>query len=86
MLRLSRTRLGTLQTVGALSAVGLSFVLAVAMGAGFGYLLDRWLGSSPWFFLVFFFLGVTAGVLNVFRVSESFLNDRQGGGPGPASN
>ena len=73
MLRLSRTRLGTLQTVGALSAVGLSFVLAVAMGAGFGYLLDRWLGSSPWFFLVFFFLGVTAGVLNVFRVSESFL-------------
>ena len=86
MLRLSRTRLGTLQTVGALSAVGLSFVLAVAMGAGFGYLLDSWLDSSPWFFLVFFFLGVTAGVLNVFRVSESFLNDRQGGGPGPASN
>ena len=86
MLRLSRTRMGTLQTVGALSAVGLSFVLAVAMGAGFGYLLDRWLGSSPWFFLVFFFLGVTAGVLNVFRVSESFLNDRQGGGPGAASN
>jgi F0F1-type ATP synthase assembly protein I len=86
MLRLSRTRVGTLQTVGALSAVGLSFVLAVAMGAGFGYVLDRWLGSSPWFFLVFFFLGVAAGVLNVFRVSESFLNDRQGGGPGPASN
>ena len=86
MLRLSRTRLGTLQTVGALSAVGLSFVLAVVMGAGFGYLLDSWLDSSPWFFLVFFFLGVTAGVLNVFRVSESFLNDRQGGGPGPASN
>jgi F0F1-type ATP synthase assembly protein I len=86
MLRLSRTRLGTLQTVGALSAVGLSFVLAVVMGAGFGYLLDSWLGSSPWFFLVFFFLGVTAGVLNVFRVSESFLNDRQGGGPGTASN
>jgi F0F1-type ATP synthase assembly protein I len=85
MLRLSRTRVGTLQTVGALSAVGLSFVLAVAMGAGFGYVLDRWLGSSPWFFLVFFFLGVAAGVLNVFRVSESFLNDRQGGGPGPAS-
>ena len=77
MLRLSRTRLGTLQTVGALSAVGLSFVLAVAMGAGFGYLLDSWLDSSPWFFLVFFFLGVAAGVLNVFRVSESFLNDRQ---------
>ena len=86
MLRLSRTRLGTLQTVGALSAVGLSFVLAVVMGAGFGYLLDSWLDSSPWFFLVFFFVGVTAGVLNVFRVSESFLNDRQGGGPGPASN
>ena len=86
MLRLSRTRLGTLQTVGALSAVGLSFVLAVVMGAGFGYLLDSWLDSSPWLFLVFFFLGVAAGVLNVFRVSESFLNDRQGGGPGPASN
>jgi ATP synthase protein I len=63
----------SIRTVGALSAVGLMFVLAVAIGAGFGYLLDRWLNTSPWLFLLFFFFGVAAGILNVYRMSAKFL-------------
>ena len=63
----------TLRTIGALSTVGFAFVLAVVIGAGFGYLLDGWLGTSPWLFLVFFFLGVAAGILNVFRAASRFL-------------
>lgn len=85
MPRLGRSRGRTLQTIGALSAVGISFVLAVVIGTGFGYLLDRWLGSSPWFFMVFFFLGVAAGILNVFRASARFLHDGAGDGSGPAT-
>jgi ATP synthase protein I len=37
------------------------------MGAGIGLGLDRWLGTSPWGFLVFFAMGVAAGILNVYR-------------------
>jgi ATP synthase protein I len=57
----------TLRTIGALSAVGFAFVLSVVIGTAVGYALDRWLGSSPWFFLAGFVLGVVAGVRSVFR-------------------
>ena len=57
----------TLRSLGALSAVGLSFVVAVVIGAGLGYVLDRALGTSPWLFLVCFFLGLAAGMRTVFR-------------------
>jgi ATP synthase protein I len=61
------------QTVGLLSSAGLSFVLAVIIGAGFGLLLDSWLGTRFVFFLIFFFLGLAAGILNVFRISSRYL-------------
>lgn len=57
----------SVRTLGPLTSVGISFVLAIVMGAGAGLVLDRWLGSSPWGFLVFFVLGVAAGILNVYR-------------------
>lgn len=63
----------TLRTIGALSTVGFAFVLAVLVGAGVGWLLDSWLGTSPWLFLVFFFLGLAAGILNVFRAASTLL-------------
>ena len=84
MLRLGRSRGRSSSAIGALSAVGLAFVVAVTIGAGVGYFLDRWLGTSPWLFLVFFFFGLAAGVLNVFRISASYLADddtRNGSGP-----
>lgn len=42
-------------------------VAAIAVGGLIGYGLDQWLGTSPWLFLVFFFLGFAAGMLNVVR-------------------
>jgi ATP synthase protein I len=42
-------------------------VAGVVVGAGIGWLIDRWLGISPWGFIVFFLLGFAAGVLNVMR-------------------
>jgi ATP synthase protein I len=60
-----------LRALGALSAVGIAFVLAVVIGFLAGYGLDSWLGTSPLFTLVFFFFGVAAGVLNVVRTASS---------------
>ena len=45
-------------------------VAAVIVGGLIGYGLDKWLGSKPWLFLLFFFLGFAAGVLNVVRAYE----------------
>jgi len=59
--------------VGALSTVGLSFVLAIVIGAGAGWWIDRTFGTRPWGFLVFFFLGLAAGILNVYRITSRFL-------------
>ena len=55
-------------------------VAGVAVGAGIGWLIDRWLGSSPWGLFVFLLLGFTAGILNVMRsaglVAGSALDDK----------
>lgn len=62
-----------LRAAGALSTVGLSFVLALVIGFWLGDRLDAWLHTSPWFTIVGFFLGLAAGVLNVFRtVARAF--------------
>ena len=42
-------------------------VAGVLVGAGIGWLIDRWLGILPWGTFVFALLGFTAGVLNVMR-------------------
>ncbi len=47
---------------------GVEVVSALVVGIGIGWLLDDWLGTWPWLFLVFFVLGSVAGVLNVYRL------------------
>jgi ATP synthase protein I len=43
------------------------FVSGVIVGAGLGWLIDRWLGTSPWGMIILLLLGFVAGVLNVLR-------------------
>jgi len=42
-------------------------VAGVVVGAGIGWLIDRWLAISPWGLIVFLLLGFAAGVLNLMR-------------------
>jgi len=42
-------------------------VVAVIVATGLGWAIDRWLGTRPWGMIVLFFLGVAAGMLNVYR-------------------
>jgi ATP synthase protein I len=55
---------------------GSEFITATALGTGIGWGLDRLLGTNPAFLIVFFFLGVAAGVWNVIRATSP-----KGGGP-----
>jgi ATP synthase protein I len=61
------------RSIGALSTVGLSFVLAIVLGVAGGVWLDRTAGTSPWGFLGGFVLGAAAGVLNVYRAMRRYL-------------
>ena len=50
-------------------------VAGVLVGALIGWLLDRWLGISPWGLIVFLLLGFAAGVLNVMRAAGVVRNN-----------
>ena len=42
-------------------------MVAPFIGLGMGYGLDRWLGTRPWFLIIFLIFGVAAGFLNLYR-------------------
>lgn len=44
-------------------------VAGVVVGGLIGWFLDRWLGISPWGFIVFVLLGFAAGMLNLMRAA-----------------
>ena len=58
----------TVRTIGALSTVGFSFVLAIVIGAWLGWLLDKRLGTTPWMFFVVLRAGAGGG--RAERVSD----------------
>jgi F0F1-type ATP synthase assembly protein I len=61
------------RTIGALSTVGFSFVLAIVIGTAIGYFLMTRFHLGSWVFLLFFGFGLAAGVLNVYRTAGKFL-------------
>ena len=58
------------------SSIGTAFkmstelVVHVAVGTIIGFILDNTFGTKPWLILIFFFLGVIAGIINVFKSAK----------------
>ena len=46
-------------------------VAAVAVGTIIGFILDDWFGTKPWLILIFFFVGVVAGITNVIKSAKN---------------
>ena len=59
------------------SSIGTAFKLstelvsAVAVGTIIGFILDKTFGTKPWLILIFFFVGVIAGIVNVFKSAKN---------------
>lgn len=50
------------------------FISAILVGAGIGFLIDRFAGTSPWGMIFFLLLGFVAGVMNVLRATGQMAN------------
>ena len=46
-------------------------VAAVVVGTIIGFILDEWFGTKPWLILIFFFVGVIAGITNVIKSARN---------------
>ena len=59
------------------SLIGMAFkmstelVAAVLIGGIIGFIFDTWFGTKPWLILIFFFIGVIAGIFNVIRSAKN---------------
>ena len=58
------------------SKLGIAFkmstemVAAVVVGTIIGFILDNWFGTKPWLILIFFFIGVITGIMNVVKSAK----------------
>ena len=57
--------------MGSAFRLGTELVAAVVVGTIIGFILDNWFGTKPWFIIIFFFIGVIAGIMNVIRVANN---------------
>jgi ATP synthase protein I len=64
-----------LRRLAELSSLGLILPSSIAVGLFFGYFLDRWLDTAPWFLLTFTVLGIVSGLLSLFRALKKQMKD-----------
>ena len=57
--------------IGTAFKLSTELVSAVAVGTIIGFILDKTFGTKPWLILIFFFVGVVAGIANVIRSAKN---------------
>ena len=61
--------------IGSAFKLSTELISAVAVGTIIGFILDKTFGTKPWLILIFFFVGVIAGISNVIRSAKK-MQDR----------
>ena len=56
--------------MGSAFRLGTELVAAVVVGTIIGFILDKTFGTKPWLILIFFFVGVAAGIINVVKSAK----------------
>jgi len=51
--------------------ISTELVAAVVVGSTIGFILDSWFDTKPLLIICFFFMGVAAGIINVFRSAKN---------------
>ena len=55
--------------------VSTELVSAVLVATIIGFILDNWFDTKPWLIIIFFFIGVAAGIINVIRSAKKMQKD-----------
>ena len=61
-------RMGLWEQVGYYSSLGIVLPAGALGGLGLGWLLDRWLHTSPVFSLILCLVGAGAGIIDILRI------------------
>ena len=61
----------TSSTLGTAFKMSTELVAHVAVGTIIGFILVKTFGTKPWLILIFFFVGVIAGIVNVFKSAKN---------------
>jgi ATP synthase protein I len=61
---------GNPSSIGTAFKLSTELVAAVAVGTIIGFIFDKTFDTKPWFILIFFFIGVVAGITNVIRSAK----------------
>ena len=65
-----KTKSSNAASLGKALKISTELVAAVVVGSTLGFILDNWFDTKPWLIIIFFFVGVIAGILNVFRSAK----------------
>ena len=57
--------------IGTAFKLSTELVSAVAVGTIIGFILDKTFGTKPWLIIIFFFVGVIAGIINVIKSAKN---------------
>jgi ATP synthase protein I len=68
-----------IKTLGTVSSMGISVVVAIVIGIVIGRQLDKWFGTAPWFFFIFLFFGIAAGFRNIYIITNREIHRDENG-------
>ena len=75
-LKIAKNKIYTQKEAPPQSNIGQAFkmsaelVSAVLVGTIIGFILDNWFDTKPWLIIIFFFVGVAAGITNVIKSAK----------------
>ncbi len=64
--------------VGLYTSLGFILPAGAVVGCAIGWLLDRWLRTSPWLTVLLGFLGAAAGFIELLRILSRTQKDASG--------
>ena len=65
-----KTKSSNAASLGKALKISTELVAAVVVGSTLGFILDNWFDTKPLLTICFFFIGVAAGILNVFKSAK----------------
>ena len=69
--RNSNNKIEQKTNIGVAFKMSTELVSAVVVGTIIGFILDNWFGTKPWLILIFFFVGVISGIMNVINSAKN---------------